>query len=153
MRISYTPEQEDLRRELRAYFSTLMTAERREALMSTAGEYGSGNVYRETVAQMGRDGWLALGWPTEYGGQARSTMDQLIFTDEAAVAGAPVPFLTINSVAPTIMALRHRGAEAVLPARDRARRYPLLHRLLRARRRNRPGQSAHHGRPRRRRLS
>ena len=31
-------------------------------------------------------------------------MDQLIFTDEAAVAGAPVPFLTINSVAPTIMA-------------------------------------------------
>ncbi|MDA0250136.1 MAG: acyl-CoA dehydrogenase family protein [Actinomycetota bacterium] len=104
MRISYTPEQEQLRRELRAYFDTLMTPERREALMSTAGEYGSGNVYRETVAQMGRDGWLALGWPTEYGGQARSTMDQLIFTDEAAVAGAPVPFLTINSVAPTIMA-------------------------------------------------
>ena len=104
MRISYTPEQEQLRRELRAYFDTLMTPQRREALMSTAGEYGSGNVYRETVAQMGRDGWLALGWPTEYGGQARSTMDQLIFTDEAAVAGAPVPFLTINSVAPTIMA-------------------------------------------------
>ena len=104
MRISYTPEQEQLRRELRAYFETLMTPQRRDALMSTAGEYGSGNVYRETVAQMGRDGWLALGWPTEYGGQARSTMDQLIFTDEAAVAGAPVPFLTINSVAPTIMA-------------------------------------------------
>jgi len=104
MRISYTPEQEELRRELRAYFATLITPERREALMSTSGEYGSGNVYRETVAQMGRDGWLALGWPTEYGGQARSTMDQLIFTDEAAVAGAPVPFLTINSVAPTIMA-------------------------------------------------
>jgi alkylation response protein AidB-like acyl-CoA dehydrogenase len=31
-------------------------------------------------------------------------MDGLIFTDEAAIAGAPVPFLTINSVAPTIMA-------------------------------------------------
>jgi len=104
VRISYTPEQEDLRRELRAYFSELITPERREALMSTSGEYGSGNVYRETVAQMGRDGWLALGWPTEYGGQARSSMDQLIFTDEASAAGAPVPFLTINSVAPTIMA-------------------------------------------------
>jgi len=104
MRISYTPEQEELRRELRSYFATLITPERREALMSTSGEYGSGNVYRETVSQMGRDGWLALGWPTEYGGQARSTMDQLIFTDEAAIAGAPVPFLTINSVAPTIMA-------------------------------------------------
>ena len=103
MRISYTPEQEALRRQLRAYFDTLLTPERREALMATTGEYGTGDVYRETVAQMGRDGWLALGWPAEYGGQARSAMDQLIFTDEAAVAGAPVPFLTINSVAPTIM--------------------------------------------------
>lgn len=104
MRISYTPEQEELRRELRSYFATLITPERREALMATTGEYGAGDVYRDTVAQMGRDGWLALGWPTEYGGQARPAMDQLIFTDEAAVAGAPVPFLTINSVAPTIMA-------------------------------------------------
>jgi alkylation response protein AidB-like acyl-CoA dehydrogenase len=104
MRISYTPEQEELQRELRAYFDTLITPARREALMSMTGEYGSGDVYRETVAQMGRDGWLALGWPEQYGGQARSAMDQLIFTDEAAIAGAPVPFLTINSVAPTIMA-------------------------------------------------
>lgn len=105
MRISYTPEQEELRRELRSYFGRLMTPERQEALTSSAGgEIGVGNVYRETVSQMGADGWLALGWPEEYGGQARSTMDQLIFTDEAAIAGAPVPFLTINSVAPTIMA-------------------------------------------------
>ena len=104
MRIGYSPEQEELRRELRSYFSRLMTPERVEALSSVEGEYGRGNAYRDTIAQMGRDGWLALGWPTEYGGQARSAMDQLIFTDEAAIAGAPVPFLTINSVAPTIMA-------------------------------------------------
>src|SRR6202790_20301 len=104
MRISYTPEQEELRRELRSYFTTLMTPERREALTSTQGEVGSGTAYRETVAQMGKDGWLTLNWPKEYGGQDRSPMDSLIFTDEAAIAGAPVPFLTINSVAPTIMA-------------------------------------------------
>lgn len=103
MHIAYTPEQEELRRELRAYFDKLLTPERREALASNQGEYGSGNVYRETVEQMGVDGWLALGWPKEFGGQDRSVMDQLIFTDEAAIAGAPVPFLTINSVAPTIM--------------------------------------------------
>ena len=104
MRISYTPEQEELRRELRSYFAELITPERREALSSTSGEVGEGNVYRETVAQMGKDGWLTLNWPKEYGGQDRSPMDSLIFTDEAAIAGAPVPFLTINSVAPTIMA-------------------------------------------------
>ncbi|MDG3011509.1 acyl-CoA dehydrogenase [Rhodococcus sp. D2-41] len=108
MRITYTPEQQGLREELRAYFAKLITPERREALSSTSGEYGSGTVYRDIVREMGHDGWLALGWPTEYGGQARSALDQLIFTDEAAIAGAPVPFLTINSVAPTIM---HFGTE------------------------------------------
>ena len=97
MRISYTPEQEELRHELRSYFAQLMTPERREALSSVQGEYGTGNVYRETVAQMGKDGWLTLNWPTEYGGQDRSPMDSLIFTDEAALAGAPVPFLTIQA--------------------------------------------------------
>ncbi len=102
MHIAYTPEQEALRRELRAYFAALMTPERRRAL-SEGGDYGDGEVYKEVVRQMGADGWLALGWPEEYGGQARPMIDQLIFTDEAAVAGAPVPFLTINTVGPTIM--------------------------------------------------
>ncbi len=104
MRIGYTPEHEELRRELRSYFSNLMTPERTEALTSAEGEVGRGNVYRETVAQMGKDGWLTLSWPEQFGGQARPPMDGLIFLDEAAIAGAPVPFLTINSVAPTIMA-------------------------------------------------
>lgn len=108
MRIAYTPQQEQLRAELREYFAKLITPERREALSAQTGEYGEGNVYREVVEQMGHDGWLALGWPEQYGGQNRPTMDQLIFTDEAAIAGAPVPFLTINSVAPTIM---HYGTE------------------------------------------
>ncbi|CAM3840781.1 acyl-CoA dehydrogenase family protein [Kibdelosporangium persicum] len=103
MRITYTPEQEELRRELREYFSALMTPERRHALASDGGEYGDGTAYKEVVRQMGQDGWLALGWPSEYGGQDRSAMDQLIFNDEAAIAGAPVPFLTINTVGPTIM--------------------------------------------------
>jgi 3-oxocholest-4-en-26-oyl-CoA dehydrogenase alpha subunit len=103
MHIAYTPEQERLRQELREYFARLMTPERRTALASTSGEYGDGEAYKEVVRQLGRDGWLAIGWPAEYGGQNRSVLDQLIFTDEAAIAGVPVPFLTINTVGPTIM--------------------------------------------------
>jgi hypothetical protein len=102
MFISYTPEQESLRSELRDYFATLMTPERRAALQN-GGDYGDGVTYLEVVRQMGKDGWLTLGWPVEYGGKGGSMLDQLIFTDEAAVAGAPVPFLTINTVGPTIM--------------------------------------------------
>src|SRR5262245_29691241 len=103
MRIAYTEEQERLRQRLRAYFAELMTPDRREALTTTDGEYGDGMVYKEIVRQMGADGWLALGWPEACGGRNGSMLDQLIFTDEAAVAGAPVPYLTINTVGPTIM--------------------------------------------------
>jgi len=53
VRISYTPEQESLRRELRSYFAQLMTRERREAMSSTQGEYGTGDTYKDIVRQMG----------------------------------------------------------------------------------------------------
>ena len=103
MDLSYTPEQEQLRTELRGYFARLMTPEVRQALAAGNGDYGAGQAYREVVRQLGRDGWLALSWPTGYGGRDATMLDQLIFTDEAAVAGVPVPFLTINTVGPTIM--------------------------------------------------
>jgi alkylation response protein AidB-like acyl-CoA dehydrogenase len=103
MQLTYTPEQERLRQELRDYFAGLMTAEVREALATPDGEYGNGEAYRQVVRQLGRDGWLALSWPTDYGGRGGTMLDQLIFTDEAAIAGVPVPFLTINTVGPTIM--------------------------------------------------
>ena len=106
MRIAYTPEQERLRRELRDYFGRLMTDEVRAGLSDSAegeGDYGKGDAYRAVVRQLGADGWLALGWPQEFGGRGGTMLDQLIFTDEAAIARVPVPFLTINTVGPTIM--------------------------------------------------
>jgi alkylation response protein AidB-like acyl-CoA dehydrogenase len=101
MHLIYTPEQERLRHELQAYFSGLMTPDLRAALQG--GDYGDGDAYREVVRRLGRDGWLALSWPAEYGGRDAPMIDQLIFMDEAAAAGVPVPFLTINTVGPTIM--------------------------------------------------
>jgi alkylation response protein AidB-like acyl-CoA dehydrogenase len=103
MHISYTHEQDQLRQQLRHYFAGLMTPELRAALSGSSGEYGDGDAYKQIVRQLGRDGWLALGWPAEYGGRDGSVLDQLIFTDEAAIAGVPVPFLTVNTVGPTIM--------------------------------------------------
>jgi 3-oxocholest-4-en-26-oyl-CoA dehydrogenase alpha subunit len=104
MRIAYTAEQERLRQELRAYFGRLMTPGVRAALAGGGdGDYGDGQAYREVVRRLGRDGWLALGWPQEHGGRGGTMLDQLIFTDEAAIARVPVPFLTINTVGPTIM--------------------------------------------------
>jgi len=100
MRFQETAEQLALRAELRRYFAELLPPEQREKLDAPGTNE---TVFRQVVRRLGQDGWLGLGWPKEYGGQARPMLDQLIFTDEAAVAGAPVPFLTINTVGPTIM--------------------------------------------------
>jgi acyl-CoA dehydrogenase len=100
LRIAYTAEQEALRRELREYFAELMTPEV-QAEVAT-GDSG-GPACLEAVRKMGRDGWLGIGWPKEYGGQERGELEQFIFTNEAWRAGVPLPFLTINTVGKTIM--------------------------------------------------
>jgi acyl-CoA dehydrogenase len=98
--IAYTPEQEALRRELRSYFAELMTPEVQAEVAS--GDSGGPHCLA-AVRKMGADGWLGIGWPVEYGGQGRGEIEQFIFTDEAWRAGAPIPFLTINTVGKTIM--------------------------------------------------
>jgi alkylation response protein AidB-like acyl-CoA dehydrogenase len=100
VRVAYTAEQESLRWQLREYFSELMTPEVEAECAD--GETG-GPACLEAVRQMGRDGWLGIGWPTEYGGQGRTDVEQFIFFDEAWRAGAPIPFLSINTVGRTIM--------------------------------------------------
>jgi alkylation response protein AidB-like acyl-CoA dehydrogenase len=103
MHIAFTEEQEALRKELRTYFEGLMTPEVQEEMAAGDGEYGGEDLYKRLVRQMGQDGWLGIGWPSEYGGQDRTMVEQLIFMDEASLANAPVPFLTTNTVGPTLM--------------------------------------------------
>ncbi len=99
MQVAYTAEQESLRRELRAYFAELMTPE--VEAEASAGETG-GPACLAAVRKMGADGWLGIGWPTEFGGQGRGDVEQMIFFDEAWRVGAPIPFLSINTVGKTI---------------------------------------------------
>ena len=106
MYLTYTDEQCEFRDRLRAYFAELMTPERVKSLAE--GEL-EGPVYRQLIRQLGQDGWLGLSWPVEYGGQGRDLLDQYIFFDESQRAGVPVPFLTVNTIGPTIMAF---GTEA-----------------------------------------
>lgn len=103
MRIELTPEQSAFRREIRDYFDRLMTPDRREALGFVDGQYRNGEVYLDVIRQIGRDGWLTMGWPTKFGGGGRSMVDQLIFGDAAALAGVAIPYLTINTIGPTLM--------------------------------------------------
>ncbi|PXW30347.1 UNVERIFIED_CONTAM: hypothetical protein DES50_108157 [Williamsia faeni] len=99
MDLTESPEQQELRRELRAYFSTLLPEDERRA----AGEQGVGGPrFREVVKMLGKDGWLGIGWPVEFGGQGRSIEDQFVFFDEVQRAGLPFPFVTVNTVGPIL---------------------------------------------------
>ena len=100
MEIGYTEEHQALRNRLREYYAALLTPEVEAQL---ADSHGIGPHMRRVVKQMAEDGWLGIGWPTEYGGQGLGAIEQYIFFDESMRAGAPVPMLTINTVGPTIM--------------------------------------------------
>jgi alkylation response protein AidB-like acyl-CoA dehydrogenase len=106
MYVDYTPEQHDLRTQLRSYFATLLTPEVRDAI---AAEGNRGPTVREIRRKIGADGWWGIGWPAEFGGQGRSVLEQFIFFDEATRANAPVPMIALNTVGPTIM--RHGTQE------------------------------------------
>ncbi|MFK0570378.1 acyl-CoA dehydrogenase family protein [Endozoicomonas sp.] len=99
MFVDLTPEQHQLRLKVRDYFTELMTPELRATLRGKEG----GDDYRRVIQQMGKDGWLAVGWPKEHGGQGYQATEQLIFFEEANIAGAPLPFVTISTVGPALM--------------------------------------------------
>jgi alkylation response protein AidB-like acyl-CoA dehydrogenase len=97
MQLALTEEQDALKSELRSYFAGLVGEV--EGLDSEEAPY------KHFIRRMGEDRWLGLGWPAEYGGQARGPIDQMIFVEESHWAGVPLPLLTLNSVGPTLMAL------------------------------------------------
>ncbi|MEE2702495.1 MAG: acyl-CoA dehydrogenase family protein [Myxococcota bacterium] len=107
MRIDLSPDQQKFSSQVREYFGKIMTPEFRSEMK---GSEGGGPLYWEALRRMGEDGWLAAAWPKEYGGRGLTAIENYIFADEAQAAGFPFPFLTMNTVGPT---LRDFGSEEV----------------------------------------
>ena len=100
MFLDLTDDQVALRDELRAYFDSLLSPAERAAMLTER----HGTVYRDVVRRMGRDGWLGVGWPAEYGGRGLGQVEQQIFASEAARADVPLPAVTLQTVGPTLQA-------------------------------------------------
>jgi alkylation response protein AidB-like acyl-CoA dehydrogenase len=98
MWIDLTDEQRALQAELRAYFAELMSDDERATLLRDR----HGTVHRDLVRRMGRDGWLGVGWPREFGGRGFGPIEQQIFVNEAARADVPLPAVTLQTVGPTL---------------------------------------------------
>lgn len=100
MDFDYTPEQEQLRKSYRERLEAVMTPERRDAV---AGLMEGGAAVTECRRALGEAGLLGVAWPVEYGGSGLTALEQYIFGEEARRVHAPLPFVTLNTVGPTLI--------------------------------------------------
>ena len=98
MFVELSAEQRALQAELRAYFAELVSPEEARAMLTER----HGPIYRDVIRRMGRDGWLGVGWPVEYGGRGFGALEQTIFVNEAARRDIPLPYVTLQTVGPTL---------------------------------------------------
>ena len=114
MHLDYTPEQKQLRTDIRAALEVVMTPERRAVV---ANRLEGGPEFKECIQALGAAHLLGVGWPKEYGGRGFSAIEQFIFYEEVQRVNAPIPFVTLNTVGPTL--IQHGSVEhknSILPA-------------------------------------
>lgn len=102
-------QHEEFLTEVRSYLKGLfegddidmyaVMAEHSEDLMSLR-EHGQAFIQR-----LGKDGWLGLGTPKEYGGQGRSFVHQWLFLEELKYQGLPTGQLLVQSIIPALVLL------------------------------------------------
>ncbi len=92
MDLNYTPQEEDFRSEVREFLSAKLPA--RLSGKVKGGKRLSKADMEEWHAILNARGWLATGWPEEYGGPGWTSVQRHIFEEECCLAGAPrtVPF-------------------------------------------------------------
>jgi alkylation response protein AidB-like acyl-CoA dehydrogenase len=100
-----TPEQAAFRAEVREFVRAHLPVGVRQQDETVLG-IGLGEDPRdqEWLRALGTKGWVAPAWPKEYGGAGLSVVDQFIFNQELARAGAHRPnFLATGIVGPTLI--------------------------------------------------
>lgn len=102
MEFALTPEQEQFAKEFRDYLKSHIPPEVKAEIESERGMEKS-PAYKEFIRRMGRDGWLGVGWPKEYGGQGRTPMEQHIFYEIVAYERIMLPLMALNAVGPAVM--------------------------------------------------
>ena len=109
MDFGFTPEQEALRQEVRAFIAEQVTpavvAEmegHNEGLLGVTPLTSRGPAVKKLFEEIGTRGWLGISYPKEYGGQGGDRITQYIVEEEFARANVNVG--TAGSSAPAILA-------------------------------------------------
>ena len=103
MELILSPEEEKFRDEVREFVSKEVSEEIRRKTMT--GFRLNKEDHESWQRKLHSKGWMAPGWPAEYGGTGWTPMQKHIFEEECAAAGAPpVIAFGVTMVAPVIMA-------------------------------------------------
>jgi len=102
MDLSFTPEEEAFREEVRAFFRDKLPE--RLAAQVREGRRPRKADMEEWHAILNDRGWFANHWPEEWGGPGWSVIQRFIFDNESALAHAPrvVPF-GVNMLGPVLI--------------------------------------------------
>jgi alkylation response protein AidB-like acyl-CoA dehydrogenase len=106
---AFSAEQQRFRQEVSTFLDRELPPDWVGYLGGTTGDHvvddsRGWKVFKDIAGKLGEKGWLSLAWPREYGGQARSYTDYLIFAEEIARRGSPgYNPLAIKMLAPTLI--------------------------------------------------
>jgi acyl-CoA dehydrogenase len=89
MNLTFSPEDLAFREAVRAKLAAKFTPQLREAASHQAGVIADPGMSRAWQPVLHELGWVALGWPKEYGGAGLSTVQRYIVESELTAAGAP----------------------------------------------------------------
>ena len=87
MDLTFTPEQEAWRKEVRQFLKDNPRENFKESGPDEG--YGCGASSDDFGELLGKKGWISMNWPKQYGGQERPLMDVLILLEEMAYARSP----------------------------------------------------------------
>ncbi|HUO88911.1 MAG TPA: acyl-CoA dehydrogenase family protein [Rhizomicrobium sp.] len=104
MNLDLSPEEVAFRDDVRAFLDTHLTPELREAGKRTTSVFTDKRWSLAWQKILHARGWVAPGWPREFGGTGWSEMQRYIFAAECARAGAPsLAPMGLRMVGPCIM--------------------------------------------------
>lgn len=103
MDLSFTPEDEAFRQEVRAFLDASLPADLREGMAATPGVFVEPDIGQLWQRILHEKGWLAYNWPVDCGGTGWSPVQRYIFEKECALANAPsLPVLSLKLLGPVI---------------------------------------------------
>jgi alkylation response protein AidB-like acyl-CoA dehydrogenase len=95
----FTPEQERFRAEVRDFVGREWTSDGDDRVVDEA-DWERQTQFRKALSQRG---WLTRAWPPQWGGQDADQVDQAIYREEMALAGAPDADQGVDRVGPSLM--------------------------------------------------